>query len=103
MSKYYILRVSTGETYSKAVWLHHPEFEELGGSEYRYVTKPHLFNSRREAQDVINILAQLKDKHPANLSASDILFRNKITIDLSRMKEEYEIIEIQETEWPQEL
>jgi len=70
---FYILRITTGEIYMARRW---PEPSSI------------YFKTRKEAQDIVNILAQLQDREINWLPNND----PKYTIS-NRSKEEYEIVE----------
>ena len=76
---YAILRITTGEIYSR--WQGNPYWEQTI-----------LYNTKQEAQDVLNILAQLEDKEydRSEYSLGGFILVNKY----KRSKAEYEIIEV---------
>lgn len=88
--KYAIYRITTGEFRSRVVGYAEDSREENG----RWIPglpirEPEFFQSRRHAQDVLNIMAQLPDDGWPRDSYGNII---KPTIP-QRCKEEYEIVE----------
>lgn len=74
---YAILRITTGEIYSR--WQGNPYWEQTI-----------LYTTKQEAQDVLNILAQLEDKEYDNKGYRGFIRVNRY----KRSKAEYEIIEV---------
>ena len=78
---YAILRITTGEIYSR--WQGNPYWEQTI-----------LYNTKQEAQDVLNILAQLDD---IEYNDEDKKYNDKgyrIVNKYKRSKAEYELIEV---------
>lgn len=90
--KYAIYRITTGEFrteivgYSDPIKTNNPD----GMTHQTPIKRPKLFSSKREAQDIINILAQLPDTEWPRDENYNIIK----PVNPQRCKEEYEIIEV---------
>ena len=95
MKRYAIYRITTGEFRTSIT----SYIEREDRNDYMYpgsipIRSVSLYNTKREAQDLINILVQLPENGYARDAYGQVIQPTKI----ERCKEEYEIIEIEVNE-----